>query len=98
MFSKKKNNSKHEWLKVYCIFSAGHGKAVRDICFNNAGTRFLSAAYDRYIKLWDTETGRLVILHTVTWRCGKYQDILSGCKTFLLHQLIACLCVQAQLK
>lgn len=30
---------------------------MRDICFNNTGTQFLSAAYDRYLKLWDTETG-----------------------------------------
>ena len=36
----------------------GHSKAVRDICFNTAGTQFLSAAYDRYLKLWDTETGK----------------------------------------
>lgn len=39
------------------LSSVGHSKAVRDICFNNAGTQFLSAAYDRYLKLWDTETG-----------------------------------------
>ncbi|XP_069705332.1 pre-mRNA-processing factor 17 [Periplaneta americana] len=38
----------------------GHRQAVRDVCFNNAGTQFLSAAYDRYIKLWDTETGECV--------------------------------------
>ncbi|MEE6476009.1 hypothetical protein FKM82_010940 [Ascaphus truei] len=38
----------------------GHSKAVRDICFNNAGTQFLSAAYDRYLKLWDTETGQCI--------------------------------------
>lgn len=37
----------------------GHRQAVRDINFNNAGTKFLSAAYDRYIKLWDTETGQV---------------------------------------
>ncbi|XP_048386478.1 pre-mRNA-processing factor 17 [Stegostoma tigrinum] len=36
----------------------GHSKAVRDVCFNNDGTQFLSAAYDRYLKLWDTETGK----------------------------------------
>ena len=35
----------------------GHGKALRDACFNNDGTQFLSCGYDRYIKLWDTETG-----------------------------------------
>ncbi|XP_071768676.2 pre-mRNA-processing factor 17 [Centroberyx gerrardi] len=38
----------------------GHSKAVRDICFNNTGTQFLSAAYDRYLKLWDSETGQCI--------------------------------------
>ncbi|CAG9559637.1 unnamed protein product [Danaus chrysippus] len=38
----------------------GHRQAVRDVNFNNTGTHFLSAAYDRYIKLWDTETGECV--------------------------------------
>ncbi|XP_042911145.1 pre-mRNA-processing factor 17 isoform X1 [Parasteatoda tepidariorum] len=42
-----------------CIRSyLGHKQAVRDICFNNNGTQFLSAGYDRYVKLWDTETGK----------------------------------------
>jgi len=39
----------------------GHSKAVRDISFNNTGAQFLSAAYDRYVKLWDTETGWLFL-------------------------------------
>ncbi|KAL0833055.1 hypothetical protein ABMA28_001168 [Loxostege sticticalis] len=38
----------------------GHRQAVRDVNFNNAGNQFLSAAYDRYIKLWDTETGECI--------------------------------------
>lgn len=43
-----------------CV-SIGHSKAVRDVCFNNTGTQFLSAAYDRYLKLWDSETGESLI-------------------------------------
>ncbi|EAU93218.2 pre-mRNA splicing factor [Coprinopsis cinerea okayama7 len=36
----------------------GHVKAVKDICFSNDGRKFLSCAYDRTMKLWDTETGQ----------------------------------------
>uniref|UniRef100_A0AAY4DML8 Pre-mRNA-processing factor 17 n=1 Tax=Denticeps clupeoides TaxID=299321 RepID=A0AAY4DML8_9TELE len=43
-----------------CKIKVGHSKAVRDVCFNNVGTKFLSAAYDRYIKLWDSETGQCI--------------------------------------
>lgn len=42
----------------------GHSAAVRDICFNNDGTRFLTCSYDRYIKLWDTETGQCLGAYT----------------------------------
>ncbi|KAG6450146.1 hypothetical protein O3G_MSEX006422 [Manduca sexta] len=38
----------------------GHRQAVRDVNFNNCGEQFVSAAYDRYIKLWDTETGECI--------------------------------------
>ncbi|KAJ9103052.1 hypothetical protein QFC21_002474 [Naganishia friedmannii] len=38
----------------------GHTKAIKDVNFNNDGTRFLSASYDRQIKLWDTETGQCI--------------------------------------
>ncbi|CAG9136979.1 unnamed protein product [Plutella xylostella] len=42
----------------------GHRQAVRDVNFNNSGKQFLSAAYDRYIKLWDTESGACVARFT----------------------------------
>lgn len=38
----------------------GHRQAVRDVDFNARGTQFVSAGYDRYLKLWDTETGAVV--------------------------------------
>lgn len=38
----------------------GHSKGVRDICFSNDGRRFVSTGYDRVIKYWDTETGKVL--------------------------------------
>lgn len=35
----------------------GHRQAIQDVNFDNDGKRFLSAAHDCYVKLWDTETG-----------------------------------------
>eukprot|EP00753_Platysulcus_tardus_P019652 PLAT7392.1.p1 GENE.PLAT7392.1~~PLAT7392.1.p1 ORF type:complete len:589 (-),score=203.12 PLAT7392.1:9-1775(-) len=35
----------------------GHSAAVKDIDFTNDGAQFLSASFDRSVKLWDTETG-----------------------------------------
>ncbi|XP_064864568.1 pre-mRNA-processing factor 17-like [Oncorhynchus nerka] len=58
-------DSKVKLWEVYnerrCIRTfIGHSKAVRDICFNNTGSQYMSAAYDRYLKLWDTETGQCI--------------------------------------
>ncbi|KAH7883868.1 pre-mRNA splicing factor [Phlebopus sp. FC_14] len=36
----------------------GHVQAVKDVTFSNDGRKFLSCAYDRQMKLWDTETGQ----------------------------------------
>lgn len=57
-----------ELLRTY----NGHSKAVTDITFNNSGTHFLSASYDRYMKMWDTETGKCIARFTT----GKIPHVI----------------------
>lgn len=38
----------------------GHDKAVKGLSFNYDGTRFATSSYDRTVKLWDTETGKVI--------------------------------------
>jgi pre-mRNA-processing factor 17 len=38
----------------------GHHAAVRDVQFNHDGTKFVSASFDRYLRLWDTATGKVL--------------------------------------
>uniref|UniRef100_A0AC35THF5 WD_REPEATS_REGION domain-containing protein n=1 Tax=Rhabditophanes sp. KR3021 TaxID=114890 RepID=A0AC35THF5_9BILA len=46
--------------KSQCIITyKGHKLPVRDIGFNHNGVEFLSASFDRQIKIWDTETGQV---------------------------------------
>ena len=67
--------------KRRCIRSyVGHRQAVRDICFNRTGTTFLSAGFDRMIKLWDTETGECTARFTsrkVTCKKKQYKKETS---------------------
>jgi pre-mRNA-processing factor 17 len=35
----------------------GHSEAVRSIDFNTIGSQFVSSGYDRYVRVWDVETG-----------------------------------------
>lgn len=36
----------------------GHAEGIRSMKFSNDGKEFLTTAFDRYIRLWDTETGQ----------------------------------------
>ncbi|CAM9434937.1 unnamed protein product [Chrysoparadoxa australica] len=64
----------------------GHSAAVRDVKFNNDGSKFTSCGYDRFVRLWDTETGQCIT--TLTNRRMPYMSrfypkdnntILAGC-------------------
>ncbi|KAI0217244.1 hypothetical protein L0F63_002941 [Massospora cicadina] len=58
----------------------GHTKAVRDVNFNSKGTRFISASYDRYVKIWDTETGKCIRTFTTGKipYCAKFIPTLTS--------------------
>ena len=57
---------KRQCMRTYI----GHSAAVRDVQFNEDGTKFLSASFDRYIRLWETESGK--VLNTFTNRRVPY--------------------------
>lgn len=63
----------------------GHSKPIKDICFNNDGSRFLSSGYDRYVKLWDTETGECLqkirlesVANVVKFNPANNNEFLAG--------------------
>jgi pre-mRNA-processing factor 17 len=39
---------------------AGSAKGIRDAAFSGDGSRFAAASYDKVVKLWDTETGKVL--------------------------------------
>ncbi|RMZ82995.1 hypothetical protein DV737_g1819, partial [Chaetothyriales sp. CBS 132003] len=64
---------------------SGHSKAITDTVFSPAGTSFLSASFDRYMKLWDTETGACISRFTT----GKTPHCLAFHPSKSPHEFIA---------
>ncbi|KAJ1560090.1 pre-mRNA-processing factor 17 [Cladochytrium tenue] len=73
----------------------GHSKAVKAIDFSNDGRRFLTASYDKWIKLWDTETGQCIrsfttrrVPHCVKFHPGNDRQhiFLTGCADKKVYQ------------
>jgi len=83
-------------VKIWDVFNSkkcmrtymGHAAAVRDICFSNDGRRFVTCSYDRYLKLWDTETGECISALTnkklpycvqINPDADKQNIVMAGC-------------------
>ena len=71
-----------------CTRTQGHSKAVRDIEFSSDGRRFLSCGFDRYVKLWDTETGACIGSYTTRKipYCVKFNPMDEHQNEFLVGQ------------
>ncbi|EME29762.1 transducin family protein / WD-40 repeat family protein [Galdieria sulphuraria] len=81
-------------VKLWDVYSSyqvvrtylGHSKAVRDIIFDHDGKHFLSAGYDRFIRLWDTETGSCLQTFSLASNpyCVKFHMGSDGSNEFLV--------------
>ncbi|KAK4526418.1 hypothetical protein GAYE_SCF24G4333 [Galdieria yellowstonensis] len=81
-------------VKLWDVYSSyqvvrtylGHSKSVRDIVFDHDGRRFLSAGYDRLIRLWDTETGSCLQTFPIASNpyCVRFYMGNEGCNEFLV--------------
>lgn len=71
----------------------GHVGGVRWVAFSPDGATFLSASYDRNIKLWDTETGKCIGNYTrgtipfqAVWAPTDLNSFISPCQDSCIHQ------------
>ncbi|KAL8357763.1 hypothetical protein RB598_002521 [Gaeumannomyces tritici] len=71
-----------ELLRTY----SGHTKSLSDVTFNTHGEKFLTASFDRMMKLWDTETGQCISKFTT----GKTPHVIRFNPTAELgHEFVA---------
>jgi pre-mRNA-processing factor 17 len=64
---------------------SGHTKSITDTCFNPSGESFLSASFDRMMKVWNTEHGKCIarfttgkIPHVVRFNPSSPNEFLAG--------------------
>lgn len=76
---------------VRCTYS-GHTEAVRSMNLSNDGSEFLSSAFDRYIRLWDTETGQAKatfsnrkMSYCVRFNPGNNNQFIAACNDNQLY-------------
>lgn len=58
----------------------GHRKGVRDATFSLTGDTFLTASYDRHVRLWDTEYGRVIGSYSTSSipLCVRFSPLHNG--------------------
>eukprot|EP01064_Diplonema_japonicum_P031363 TRINITY_DN5575_c0_g1_i2.p2 TRINITY_DN5575_c0_g1~~TRINITY_DN5575_c0_g1_i2.p2 ORF type:complete len:530 (+),score=157.92 TRINITY_DN5575_c0_g1_i2:1723-3312(+) len=73
----------------------GHSMGIKDMNFNCYGSTFLTSSHDRFIREWDTETGKVRGSYTngALANCVKYHPdrdnqnvFFAGCSDKQLHQ------------
>ncbi|CAG9465727.1 unnamed protein product [Pedinophyceae sp. YPF-701] len=72
---------------------AGHEKGVRQARFNADGSRFVSVSYDKTVKVWDTETGKVLRAFggARTFFCAQFHPerpdvLMAGCGDKKVYQ------------
>ena len=65
----------------------GHTAAVRDVQFNNDGTKFVSVSFYRYLRLWDTESGKVLGTYTPIDMCRTLSNFI---RTLTIFFVVGC--------
>jgi pre-mRNA-processing factor 17 len=83
-------------LKIWSVYGkkrclrtyTGHKEAIKDVDFSYSGDKFISASYDKYVKLWDTETGQVISRFTSKKipQCVKFHPDEDRNHEFLVGQ------------
>ena len=76
---------KRSELRVWQVHTLrGHSDCVRSVSFSTDGTRVVSGSSDKFVKIWDSETGAEVCAPRgcSSW-CGEFQAFLGLVRSLL---------------